>query len=79
MARKADQKEVEALFGRAVEVRRSPAMQQLETQIEREAARRGRYERSVRRRVRHGIMPQDELDLFREEKARLARELETVR
>jgi hypothetical protein len=68
-------KDIEALFGRAVQVKRTPKMQQLETQIEREATRRGRYERSAKRRIRHGVMPEDELDLFREEKAHIARQM----
>lgn len=70
---------IRAMFAGAVQVKRSAKARALQTTIEREAAQRGRYERSVRRRVRHGIIPQDELDLFLDDKVRLARELSATR
>jgi aspartate oxidase len=38
----------------------------------REMVRRGRYDASVKRRIRHGVIPEHELEAFQEDKRRAA-------
>lgn len=46
-----------------------------EKDIERESVARGRYDASVRRRARHGVIPEHELEAFADDKKRAARML----
>ncbi len=67
-----------AIFARVAPIKRTAEQQRAAEDEDREARRRGRYYRGVARRIRHGMLSQDEQQLLRDDKRRVAAIRESV-
>lgn len=67
-----------SILENAVQIIRTPEERAAIEAEDREARRRGRYYKGVARRIRHGLLSQDEQQMLREDKRHVSRMREAV-
>lgn len=69
---------IPAILSRVTLLERTPEEQREAIEEDREARRRGRYYKGVARRIRHGLLTGEEIQMLREDKQRVQRMREAI-